>query len=183
MALHPELSRIVENFHMLRGYVAAGEVSAEEATVSLEAFMAIDGEGYEWRLNASGVFTRSVAGGVGVATDPGLFAAAVLPELNLEGETNPFPYSVTAGEEAAETAKRWNEIKRSNTGSGFEKDKGEAKVGRFIDEIGSKLLKFSKLVGLRVLDSSEAVLREKWGKIVFWAVLGFLTVFYVISYS
>ena len=183
MSLHPELSKLVGQFNLLREHVSDGSLSPEEASEALFASSAIDGAGYEWRINPSGYFTRSTAGGgLGSACDPSLFTAPVLPAMRGVDGAGPFPYTVHAAESPEESALRWAEVRKAHASAPV----GSSFVGKLISEVGgfgSKAKGAAVVSLLRGVDRSEGWMVGRWSKAAFWVGVCAISAIYLSLYK
>jgi len=184
VSLHPELTKLVNNFHKLREHVTDGSLSPEEANGSLYAYSCIDGDGFEWRIDPSGYFTRARPGGAEpAACDPSLFKAPQLPPMRGEAAADgPFPYPVKAGESQDESARRWAEIRRAHRVEEEHSGIG-SRVIAAISMLGGKVGGSAVLLSLRSLDRAEGWLGDRWSKVAFWAVVTGVCVAYMITYK
>lgn len=73
MNLHPELAALTARYDELVDAVERGQLDAGSAMSTLEAMVAVDATGAEWRLDASGTWLRSMPGSQPYPADPQAF--------------------------------------------------------------------------------------------------------------
>jgi hypothetical protein len=173
--LHPELARLVEIYIELRDHVTNGELTPADAAATLHSLMTIDGEGYQWRINADGRFERSLPSEIAMVTDPLLYAPAQLPGPD---EGAPFPYTVHAGEEESSTLDRWKEIRAVNHGEEPERQQWLLWIHSTATTLLARLREQSVRVGLHSIDSLEG----RWQRNARGLILGLLVTGIVLAY-
>ena len=78
--LHPELARLQERYNEVLDQHEAGNLSYEDALISVQAMSVIDGSGYAWIVDPeSGGFLRATPGDAPYPADPSQFTPAQIP--------------------------------------------------------------------------------------------------------
>jgi hypothetical protein len=78
--LHPELARLQERYNEVLDQHEAGNLSYDDALISVQAMSVIDGSGYAWIVDPeSGGFLRATPGDTPHLADPSQFTPAQIP--------------------------------------------------------------------------------------------------------
>jgi hypothetical protein len=78
--LHPELARLQEQYNAVLDEHEAGNLSYDEALMTVQVMSVLDGGGYVWMIDpVSGAFLRAVPGEQPIEADPSQFMPAQIP--------------------------------------------------------------------------------------------------------